>query len=70
MRTMHVTKKMILQYILALEKVQLKAARAEMPIPDNYLMMMATKAMLSPEHFPRANEYWEDLEKVSKSWMK
>ena len=55
---------------MALEKAQLQAARAEMPITDNYLMMVATKAMLSSERFPRSNEDWEDLDKVSKSWMK
>ena len=41
-----------------------------MPIPDNYLMVVATKAMLSSERFPRANEDWEDLEEDSKSWKK
>ena len=41
-----------------------------MPIPDNQLMMVATKAMLLLEQFIRANEDWEDLEKVSKLWMK
>ena len=70
MRTMHVTTDTIPQYIVALDKAQLQAVRAEMPIPDNYLMMVATKAMLSSERFPRANEEWEDLEKVSKFWMK
>ena len=65
-RTMHVTTDTIPKYIAALEKVQLQAARAEMPIPDNYLMMVATKAMLSSEGFPRDNKDWEDLEKVSK----
>ena len=70
MRTMHVSTDTIPQYIAALEKAQLQAARAEMPIPDNYLMMVATKAMLSSERFPRANKDWEDLEKVSKLWMK
>ena len=70
MRTMHVSTDTILQYIAALEKAQLQAARAEMPIPDNYLMMVATKAMLSLERFPQANEEWEDLENVSKLWMK
>ena len=58
MWTMHVTTDTIPQYIAALEKAQLQAARAEMPIPDNYLMMVATKAMLSSERFPRANKYW------------
>ena len=55
MRTMHFTTDTIPQYIVELEKAQLQAARAEMPIPDNYLMMVATKAMLSSERFSRAN---------------
>ena len=67
---MHVTTDTIPQYIAALEKSQLQAARAEMPIPDNYLMTVATKAILLSERFPQANEDWEDLEKVSKFWMK
>ena len=46
---MHVTTDTIPQYIATLEKAQLQAARAEMPILDNYLMMVATKAMLSSE---------------------
>ena len=70
MRTMHVSTDTIPQYIVALEKAQLQAARAEMPILDNYLMMVDSKAMLSSERFPRANDDWEDLEKVSKSCMK
>ena len=45
MRTKHVTTEMIPQYIVALEKAQLHAERADMPIPDNCLMMFATKAM-------------------------
>ena len=70
MRKMHVTTDTILQYIAVLEKAQLQAARAEILILDNYLMMLTTKTMLSSERFLRANEEWEDLEKVSKSWMK
>ena len=56
MRTMQFTTDMIPQNIAALEKAQLKVARAEMPIPDNYLMMVATEDMLSPERFTRANK--------------
>ena len=41
-----------------------------MPIPYNYLMMVATKAMLLSERFPRANEDFEDLDKGYKSWEK
>ena len=70
MCTMHFTTDTIPKYIAALEKAQLQAARAEMPILDNYLMMVAKKAMLSSELFPRANDNWEDIKKVSKLWMK
>ena len=70
MRTMHVSTDIIPKYIGALEKAQLQAAMAEMPIPENYIMMVATKAMLSSECFPRVNNVWEDLEKDSKSWKK
>ena len=49
LQTMHVSTDMIPQYIAALDKAQLQAAMAEMPIPDNFLMMVATKAMLSQE---------------------
>ena len=61
MCTMHFTTDTIPKYIAALEKAQLQAARAEMPILINYLMMVAMKAMLSSERFPRANEDWQDL---------
>ena len=64
----HISRDTIPQYIAALENAQLRAARAEMPIPDNYLMMVATKAILSSERFTRVNDDWEDLEKVSKLW--
>ena len=70
MQTMHITTDMIPQYIAALDKAQLQVARTEIPILDNYLMVVATKAMLLSKRFPRANEDWEDLENVSKSWMK
>ena len=69
-RTMHVSTDTIPQYIAALEKAQLQAARAEMPIPDNYLTIVVTKTILSSERFPWAKEDWEDLEKDSKSWKK
>ena len=56
MRTMLVSTDTIPKYIAALEKAQLQVAREEMPIHDNYLMMVATKAMLSSERFTWANE--------------
>ena len=41
-----------------------------MPIPDNYLMILATKATLSSEHFPRANKDFEVLNTGYRSWVK
>ena len=68
--TMHVTTDTIPQYIAALEKAQLQAERADMPIPDNYLMMVATEAMLLSERFPRANEDFKDLGTGYTLWAK
>ena len=42
MWTMHVTTYTIPQYIAALEKAQLHAEREDMPIPDIYLIIVAT----------------------------
>ena len=66
MRTMHVTTDTIPQYIVALEKAQMQAERADMPILENYLMMVATKAMLSSERCPRDNKDFEELDKSHK----
>ena len=63
MRTMHVTTDTINKYISALEKGQLQAEMANMPITEKYLMMVATKDMLLSERFPRANEDFEDIDK-------
>ena len=70
MQTIHVTTDTIPQYIAALEKSQLQTEKADMPILDNYLIMVATKSMLSSERFPRANEDFKDLDKGYKLWEK
>ena len=62
MRKMHVSTDTIPHSTAVLEKAQLQAARAEMPILDNYIMIVVTKAMLLLERFPRSNEDWEGLE--------
>ena len=67
---MHVTTNTIPQCIATLQKAQLQVERADMPIPDNYLMMVVTKVMLSSDSFPIANEDLEDIEKVNKAWAK
>ena len=63
MRTMNVTTNTIPQYITALENSQLQEGRVDMPIPENYLMMVATIAMLFSERLPRAKKDFKDLEK-------
>ena len=60
---MHITTDSIPQYIAVLEKAHLQAERADMPIPYNYLMMVAMKAVLFSECLHRANEDFEDLDK-------
>jgi hypothetical protein len=41
------------QYIIMLEDAQKKAKRAGMPIADIELVMMASAAVLTTQHFPR-----------------
>ena len=43
-------------YIEALEDTQQQAKRAKVPIDDATLVMYATRAMLSTERYPRAND--------------
>ena len=43
----------ISQYIALLEDAQKKAKRANMPIADDELFMMALEAVLAVQHFPR-----------------
>ena len=70
MRTMHTTHETIAQYILALEDAQKQAERAEQPITNAYLAMIATKAMLGSQRFPTADDAWEDLDKADRTWAK
>ena len=49
------------QYIALLEDAQKKAKRANMPIADAKLVMMASTAVLSVQHFPRKVDNWEEL---------
>ena len=39
-----------------------------MPITDTMLMIIATKAMLTSEQSPRANDDWEELDADDKTW--
>ena len=70
MRQMHHVFDTIPQYIDALEKAQKQAERSEMPIVDSTLVVMATKAMLETERYPKADDVWEDLAKKERKWLK
>ena len=65
---MHTTTNTVAQYILALKNAQLQAKRAKNPIADEYLMMVATKAILSAQRSPRTDDVWEDLDECDKDW--
>ena len=58
------------QYVNPLEKAQKQAERAEMPIADATLVVMATKDMLETERYPKADDVWEDLSKKERKWLK
>ena len=49
------------QYIALLKEAQKKAKRANMPISDPKLVMMASAAVLAAQHFPREVDNWEGL---------
>ena len=56
------------QYIVMMEDAKKKAKRAGMPIADVELVMMASVAVLTAQHFPRKVDEWEDLPAVDGTW--
>ena len=56
------------QYIEALEDTQQQAKCAKMLIKDANLVIYATRSMLSTEQYPKANDLWEDLDRVDRTW--
>ncbi len=56
------------QYINMLEDAQKKATRAGMPIANIELMMMASAAVLTAQHFLRKVDDWEGLPSASCTW--
>ena len=52
MRDMHLTTDTIADYIKALKDAQRKAKRANNPVSNEYLVMVATKAMMGSQRFP------------------
>ena len=63
MRQMHHVFETSPQYIEALEKAHKQSERAEIPIADSTLVMIATKFMLETKRYPKADDVWEDLSK-------
>ena len=57
------------QYIITLEDAQKKAKRADMPIADFELVMMASAAVLTAQLFPCKVDDWEGLPAASRNWM-
>ena len=39
-----------------------------MPIDNATLVMYATRAVLSTDRYPKANDLWEDLDRVNRTW--
>ena len=64
MHNAHKDSEGIPEYISTLEDGRDTAERAGAPISNNMLFIIATKAMLTTEQYPRANEDWEDLDQV------
>ncbi len=69
MHQYYVQSDVIPQYINMLEDAQKKAKRAGMPIADIELVMMASAAVLSAQHFPRKADDWEGLPLGSRTWL-
>jgi hypothetical protein len=56
------------QYINMLEDAQKKAMQAGMPIADVKLVMIASAAVLTAQHFPHKVNNWEGLPSASRMW--
>ena len=68
MRKMHLTTDFIADYLEALKEAQSKAERAKNPVSDEYLIMVAMKAMTGSQCFSQANDNWKDLDPLHKDW--
>ena len=56
------------QFIVMMEDAQKKAKRANMPIANVELVMMASAAVLATQHFLRKVDDWEDLPAIIRTW--
>jgi hypothetical protein len=56
------------QYIVMMEDAQKKAKRADMPIADVELVMIASAAVLAAQHFPQEVTVWEGRPAIDRTW--
>ena len=68
MHNAHKDSEGIPEYINTLEDGRDKAERSGAPISNFMLVIIATKAMLTTEKYPRANEYWEEYDAKENNW--
>ena len=68
MHKMHNKWETIPQYTEALEDAQEQAKCAKMPINNATLVIYVTRAMLSTERYPKANNLREDLDRFDRKW--
>ena len=54
------------KYVNTLKDAQEHSKRAGKPTTEKTLLLIATNAMILTDHFPRADEIWEDLPKKEK----
>ena len=67
---MHLTTDTIADYTEALKDAQRKAKRSNNPVSDEYLVMVATKAMMGNQQFPRSDDDWEDIKPLDRDWKR
>jgi hypothetical protein len=57
------------QFIIMMEDAQKKAKRAGMPITNVELVMMASAAILTAQHFPQEVDDWKGLPAINRTWI-
>ena len=56
------------EYIQLLEDAQRKAARAGLPVTDQFLVTHASTALLAADTYPRTTEIWEESPQATRTW--
>ena len=56
------------EFIEALKEARCKLLRGNLPMSDNSILAIASTSVMALEHFPCANDAWEALPAVQKTW--